>query len=103
MSLKGFVRFARADQIPPGTMKGGEVGDEPVLVANVDGRFHALHAACPHMGADLSAGTLDGSVVTCPVHGWRFDVTSGRQVGPPAAAACRVDVLVRDGVVCVRA
>ena len=53
------------------------VNDKYVAVFNVDGAFHALDGSCPHMGALLGNGTLDGCVVKCPEHGMRFDVTTG--------------------------
>ncbi|MBT4865448.1 MAG: Rieske 2Fe-2S domain-containing protein, partial [Planctomycetaceae bacterium] len=44
---------------------------------NVDGEFHALDGVCPHAGGPLGEGGLSGNIVTCPWHGWQFDVTTG--------------------------
>jgi nitrite reductase/ring-hydroxylating ferredoxin subunit len=61
-------------------MIGIEAGGERVLVANVGGAFYAMRAKCNHMGGPLDKGTLEGSVVTCPLHGSKWDVTTGRLV-----------------------
>jgi nitrite reductase/ring-hydroxylating ferredoxin subunit len=45
---------------------------------NVDGRFHALDGICPHAGGPLGQGELNATIVTCPWHGWPFDVTTGK-------------------------
>jgi nitrite reductase/ring-hydroxylating ferredoxin subunit len=50
-----------------------------------DGKLYALCDRCSHMNAPLSMGTLNGKVVTCPMHGARFDVTTGKKVGEPMA------------------
>lgn len=47
-------------------------------VYNVDGEFSVLDGICPHAGGPLGKGMLNGNVVTCPWHGWQFDVTTGQ-------------------------
>ncbi|MEZ6068193.1 MAG: Rieske (2Fe-2S) protein [Planctomycetaceae bacterium] len=49
-----------------------------VAVYRVDGEYVAIEGICPHAGGPLGAGTLVGTTVTCPWHGWQFDVTTGR-------------------------
>jgi nitrite reductase (NADH) small subunit len=46
-------------------------------VYNVDGTYHVMDGICPHAGGPLGKGTLRGNVVTCPWHGWQFDVQTG--------------------------
>ena len=60
------------------------VGEENVAVFNVDGKFFATQEECTHAGGPLSEGALEDKVVTCPMHGSRFDVTSGEVVRGPA-------------------
>ena len=86
----GFVPVTRASELAPGAMKWVVVDRERVLVANVDGAFYALRDACGHAGAPLSAGTLVGLVIECPLHYARFDVRTGRLLSGPVA----VDVSV---------
>jgi nitrite reductase (NADH) small subunit len=52
-----------------------------IALFNVGGQIHAMDDMCPHAGAPLSDGRLNGCVVTCPWHGWDFDVTNGRMPG----------------------
>ncbi len=48
-----------------------------IAIFNDQGAYHAIDDLCPHMGASLSAGELHEGIVTCPWHGWRFNVTTG--------------------------
>ncbi len=70
-----------SSEIPPGSMRGFTAGGKKILVANIGGTFHAMDAVCSHMQGDLAKGKLEGAVVTCPRHGSRFDVTTGKVVG----------------------
>ncbi len=83
-----WVLIAELQQCPPGT--GLEVVAEGRMIAlfNVDGRFYALDGICPHQGGPLGKGELKGTVVTCPWHGWQFDVCSGKHVTSPLRHPC---------------
>lgn len=72
------IRVASVSDIPPGSMKTFEVEGEDILVANVQGRFHAIGAICTHKEWDLSEGELEGNFVTCAGHGSIFDLRSGQ-------------------------
>lgn len=71
-------RVASVSEIPPGEGKEVMAGDQVIALFNVDGTFYALDGVCPHAGGPLGEGELRGNVVTCPWHGWQFDVTSGQ-------------------------
>lgn len=71
------VRVATVGEIPPGTGKEVVAGDAIVAVFNCDGQFHALDGICPHSGGPLAEGQLTGCTVTCPWHGWQFNVRTG--------------------------
>jgi len=49
-----------------------------VALFRVEDNFYALDGVCPHAGGPLGEGTLNGCVVTCPWHGWQFDVSTGQ-------------------------
>lgn len=74
----------RTAEVAPGQIKLVRVGDENVAVFNVDGTFFATQEACTHQGGPLSEGALEGNCITCPIHGSRFDVTTGAVVRGPA-------------------
>jgi nitrite reductase/ring-hydroxylating ferredoxin subunit len=71
------IRVAVVSDVPPGTAKEVLADDQVLALFNVDGTFYALDGVCPHAGGPLGEGTLRGSIVTCPWHGWQFDVKSG--------------------------
>ena len=76
-----FVRVARVGDVARG--RGTVVIAKGVRVAlfhHGDGSYYALRNSCPHMGGPLGEGLLEGDVVTCPDHGWAFNVKTGRHV-----------------------
>lgn len=75
----------------PGTPFGA------VAVYRVGGRLCAVADACPHAGASLSEGEVEGAVVTCPRHGSRFDVGTGERLRGPADQELRTFDVVEDG------
>lgn len=77
-SVSEWVRVADVEEIPVGGGKEYAARGRVIALYNVEGTFHALDGVCPHAGGPLGAGVLVGNVVTCPWHGWQFDVTSGR-------------------------
>ena len=80
-----FIDASDTKDVPPGKMKHVEAEEKEILLANTDGKVYALCDRCNHMNAPLSMGTLNGKVITCPMHGARFDVTTGKKVGEPMA------------------
>jgi len=82
--MADFVKVAKTAEIVPGQGKMIEVGGKKIALFNVQGSFHAIDDTCTHRGGPLSEGSLDGKEVTCPLHGARFDVTTGGVLGPPA-------------------
>jgi len=78
------VRVASLAEVPPGTGRQVQVSGRAVAIYNVDGTVHAIDGTCTHRGGPLGEGELVESVVTCPWHGARFDVTTGAVLGPPA-------------------
>ncbi|MGT2428860.1 Rieske (2Fe-2S) protein [Cupriavidus basilensis] len=60
---------------------------------------YALEDSCPHQGASLSAGRLQGHVVNCPAHGLKFNVTTGCAVASPTLRNKTYPVHVVDGTV----
>jgi nitrite reductase/ring-hydroxylating ferredoxin subunit len=80
MSLQAAVKVAQVSEVPVGTMKRVTAFGENVLISNVGGKIYATQNDCGHQRASLARGKLDGSVVTCPLHGAKFDVTTGKNV-----------------------
>jgi nitrite reductase/ring-hydroxylating ferredoxin subunit len=78
-----YVAAMRAEEVAPGGMKSALVEGRAVVVCNAGGRFHAFERRCGHMSAPLELGTLDGTVLTCPMHCAQFDVTTGEALSGP--------------------
>ncbi|HLZ91181.1 MAG TPA: Rieske 2Fe-2S domain-containing protein [Candidatus Acidoferrum sp.] len=74
----GFVRAAAKADVPPGTIREFQVEGKAVALANVGGDFHAINNVCLHRGGPLADGPLEGTKVTCPWHGWEYDVRTGK-------------------------
>jgi nitrite reductase/ring-hydroxylating ferredoxin subunit len=70
-------------ELPAGAMRRVSFGDLDVLLAHTPLGIAAVDDRCPHMAAPLSIGELDACVVTCPLHGGRFDLASGDPVQMP--------------------
>ncbi len=94
-----WIRVAPRDELPPGSSVGVETDLGFVGVYNVDGEFFAIDDLCPHVAERLSLGRVDGCVVTCPAHGWRFDVRTGKSPDFDGIEVARFEVTVQEGVV----
>lgn len=77
------VQVIRTDEVAPGGMKAVEANGREVVICNCGGSFYAIDRRCGHMNGPLDMGTLDGSLLTCPMHCARFDVTTGESLSGP--------------------
>jgi nitrite reductase/ring-hydroxylating ferredoxin subunit len=80
----GFVRTIKLEELPPGSVRELQVEGKAIAVANVNGKIYAINNTCLHRAGPLGQGLLQGTVVTCPWHGWEYDVTTGKSVQNPA-------------------
>lgn len=80
-----FVRVAGTADVKPGRGIVAEVQGKSLAVFNVDGTFHVIDNTCVHRGGPLGEGDLEGLIVTCPWHGWQFNVVTGECVKNPSA------------------
>jgi len=89
-----FVRVAGTADVQPGHGMVAEVNGKTVAVFNVDGVFHVVDNTCLHRGGPLGEGEVEGSVVTCPWHGWQFNVATGACVNNPSGKVAVYQVKV---------
>lgn len=80
----GFVRTVKLDELPPGTVRELQVEGMAIAVANVAGKIYAINNSCLHRAGPLGQGPLSGHVVTCPWHGWQYDVITGKVLQNPS-------------------
>ena len=93
MSQSDFIEVAKLDEVPAGKMKHIEVNGKEIMIVNLDGKFYALNDRCSHTNAPLSMGHIQDNIVTCPMHGARFDITTGRKVSDPRMPSFNIDSL----------
>ncbi len=79
-----LMRAAKTDEIPVGAVREFQVDGKTLAIANVDGKFYAINNTCLHRGGPLGQGVLSGKIVTCPWHGWEYDVTTGKLAANPS-------------------
>jgi len=92
------VVVATTDELATGEAMAVSIDGEGVAIFNVDGEYHAIANRCTHVGGSLGKGRLDDGVVSCPLHGAKFDVRTGAVCSPPADEPVRTyDVEVLDG------
>jgi nitrite reductase/ring-hydroxylating ferredoxin subunit len=99
--MADFIEVARLDQVPGGTGMSFTVADREVAIFNVDGTIYAMDDTCLHKGASLGTGKLEGNVVTCRAHGWRYDVTTGSTMNVPGYGVASYPTKVVDGKILV--
>jgi 3-phenylpropionate/trans-cinnamate dioxygenase ferredoxin subunit len=81
--MEEYIEVGKADEIDHGGIKTYRIQGKDLLIARYEGKYFAMGRYCTHMGADLSNGTLEGKILTCPRHGSRFDITTGEAVSGP--------------------
>ena len=92
--MSDFVRVASKKDIPKGEGRMFEVEGRQVAVFNAGGTFYAIDNTCEHQGGPLAEGELDATIVTCPWHGWTYDVTTGQSPDDPDTCVSRFEVKV---------
>ena len=97
------VKVGRSEQVPEGGGLQADAGGRKVAVFRVGGALHAMDGVCPHRGGPLGEGTVADGVVTCPWHGWRFEVRTGKCVSFPGRDQACVPVREEGGEISVEA
>lgn len=92
-----FVEVAKLDDIPKGGSKGVNVGGRDIALFNYEGKIYAISRKCTHMGGSLDEGKLEGLIVTCPWHGAKFDIRTGKVVNGPATKGAEVHKVKVEG------
>lgn len=100
--MSEMVKVAEVSDLNPGEGKTVTAGERELALFNVDGKFHCVDNVCPHRGGPLGEGMLEGSVVVCPWHGWRFDVSTGQSPVVPTAKVEKFECVVEGNDVKVK-
>ncbi len=98
---EGYEVVLHKDALAPGSVTEVIIAGTAIAVANVNGTFRACANACPHADGPLGEGSLDGTMLTCPYHGWQFDLETGACATHAGADVKVYDVRVVGDAVCV--
>jgi len=99
--MSDWFKVAEKGSMADGSGQVVHVQDRQVALFCVGGAFYAIDNICPHRGGPLGEGDMNGAVVTCPWHGWEFDVTTGQSPINPAACVQKFEVKIEGGDVLV--
>lgn len=91
------IPVGAVDELAPGQRKLAFVDGRSIVLFNIAGTVHAIDNACPHNGASLASGRLDGCVLSCPAHGLSFDLRTGRMPGAGGLSLTTFPVRAIDG------
>jgi nitrite reductase/ring-hydroxylating ferredoxin subunit len=97
-----FVPVLEERELQEGTMKLVNVDGTPVLLVKVSGEIFAIDNRCPHMGCGFSGGSLDGYVIICPCHDWRFDLRTGEYEEMKEMVLTKYDWKIKSGKIYVK-
>jgi 3-phenylpropionate/trans-cinnamate dioxygenase ferredoxin subunit len=78
--MGNLVAVGKIGELEDGAMKHAPTQKGEILLARVGDKYYVVDNRCPHMGGRLSQGKLEGTVVTCPLHGSQFDLKNGKVV-----------------------
>ena len=92
---ESFVKVALVTEVANGHGMKVFVNNKSVALFRVDDRFFATQNTCPHLGASLHCGKIEGAKLTCPDHDWTFSLETGRMPMNPDCSLLLYDVEVR--------
>ncbi|HYX87924.1 MAG TPA: Rieske (2Fe-2S) protein [Gaiellaceae bacterium] len=99
MSPDRYETVGRVDEIEPGTVRAVKIGDREIALTRVGDEFYATQPQCLHLQGPLGEGRVDDHVLTCPWHGWQYDVRTGENEFDRAIKLETYDVRVENGEV----
>jgi nitrite reductase/ring-hydroxylating ferredoxin subunit len=97
-----FVKVAKVSEMKPGEARTVECAGKALALCHVDGRFFALDNTCLHRGGPLGEGFLDGNLLTCPWHGWQYDVATGQVSTDPSMKVAVYETKVEGDDILIR-
>ncbi len=98
--MSNWIKVGTVEDIPKLGSRVIKTRDGDVAVFRTsDDSIFALRDSCPHKQGPLSQGIVHGNVVTCPLHNWNIDLSSGEALGPDEGCTGKYEVKVEDGTV----
>jgi 3-phenylpropionate/trans-cinnamate dioxygenase ferredoxin subunit len=100
--MDNFVAVLDEKELVEGTMKLIRVESLPILLIKQSGQIFAIDNRCPHMACGFSGGTLEGMVIICPCHDWRFDLKTGEYDQDPSMKLLKYEWKTESGKIWVK-
>lgn len=97
-----WAAIGRVADVPLWEGRRVTVAGRRVAIFRTDDGLHAVSADCPHAGGPLQDGLVADGCVTCPLHGWRFDLRDGERIGAEGDGLAVYEVVERDGALLLR-
>ena len=73
--MGNYVKAASVSDLKDGEKEKISISGHEIMLARVGNKYYAINNRCPHLGGNLSHGKLEGTVITCPLHGSQYDIT----------------------------
>lgn len=100
--MADFIRVCNVDQVPVGTPLTVEINGRPVAIVEINGSYYSFEDICPHQGSSFEDGSLDGEIVTCPLHGWKLNAVTGESLEAPGIKIETFEVKVEGDSIYIR-
>ena len=100
--IDDFIPVMDEKELKDGSFKLVSVEGVPILFVKQSGQIFAIDNRCPHQGCGFSGGTLDGYVIVCPCHDWRFNLQTGEYEVEPAYTLKKYEFKVEAGKIYVK-
>jgi nitrite reductase/ring-hydroxylating ferredoxin subunit len=100
--MSRLVKLATLDQLPPGSAREFELDGRIIALFHANGRILAIDGICAHQGGPLAEGEVQNCRVSCPWHGWTFDLLSGQNTTNPRIRQQTFEIEIQDQDVLVR-
>ncbi len=81
--MSTWIDLGPASDFPPGCKVCTKVEGKAVVVINTAGQLYAISNVCPHAGLPLGDGEVAGKVITCPYHGYTYNIETGCNIDFP--------------------
>lgn len=101
MIMENLTRVADVSDIAPGGVHIVKIDRKTIAVFNIDGILYAIDNTCLHRGGPLGEGKLEGTTVTCPWHGWKYNISTGENFTKPNKNIATYPVTVKEGSIFV--
>lgn len=97
--MADYLTVCRDHELAPGTAKMFVVKGKEIALYNIEGNFYATQQACLHRQGPLSEGEIENHTVTCPWHGWQYDLITGENLFDRKTKLTTYPVRVENGEV----